>query len=314
MKLMPTTPTPQTDIKITAMKKIQLEKIPFEPHKSFKLFYPILKNYFYWHYHPEIELVFVKAPTGIRHVGQHISSYETSDLILIGPNIPHLNFDYGLQTEYEHIVVQLRADFLGDSFQHTPELFAIGSLFEKAAFGLSFRGHTKERAAELLRSIDGLDVFHQLQTLLEIFQLLATSREVLVLNDKDTSIDFLLKDKVRMGSIYEYIHAHFDEKPDVNHVASMVHLTTAAFCRYFKKQTNMTFTEFVNHYRINQAKSYLLHDKNVTETCFIVGFESVSYFNRTFKKVAGLAPSEFKKRYHAPSSKALFKNPIYHAA
>jgi AraC-like DNA-binding protein len=149
---------------------------------------------------------------------------------------------------------------------------------------------------------------------MEVFQLLATSKEVQVLNDQDTSINFLLKDKVRMGAVYEYIAAHFDEKPDVHEVASMVHLTTAAFCRYFKKQTNMTFTDFVNHYRVNQAKSYLLHDKNVTETCFIVGFESVSYFNRTFKKVVGQGPSEFKKRYHSPLSKAMFRNPIYHAA
>jgi AraC-like DNA-binding protein len=295
------------------MKKIQLEKIPFEPDKSFKLFYPVLKNYFYWHYHPEIELVFISAPTGIRHVGHHISSYENSDLILIGPNIPHLNFDYGLQTEYEHIVVQLRPDFLGDSFEHTPEFFAIRSLFVKSGFGLSFTGTTKTKAAEMLRVIDTLDQYHQLQKLLEVFQLLATSKEVQILNDKDTSNDFLLKDKVRMGAIYEYIHANFDKKPDVNHIASQVSLTTAAFCRYFKKQTNMTFTDFVNYYRINQAKSYLLHDKNVTETCLIVGFESLSYFNRLFKKVVGLNPSQFKKRYHSAESTAIFKDPKYHS-
>jgi AraC-like DNA-binding protein len=203
---------------------------------------------------------------------------------------------------------------LGDSFAHTPEYAAIGTLFEKASFGLSFNGATKERAATLLRSMKNADAFHQLQILLEVFQVLARSNEFLVLNDKDTSMNFLIKDKIRMGAIYEYIHAHFDEKPDVNNVASMVHMTTAAFCRYFKKQTNMTFTEFVNHYRINQAKNYLLHDKNVTEACFIVGFESVSYFNRIFKRVVGVAPSEFKKRYYASSSQGLFRNPIYHAA
>ncbi|MEJ0057510.1 MAG: hypothetical protein WDN75_18815 [Bacteroidota bacterium] len=89
--------------------------------QSFKIFSPSLKNFFFWHYHPEYELVYVEAVTGIRHVGQHISSYEGSDLVLMGPNTPHLNFDYGLQTAYRQIVVQLRQDFLGDSFQHTPE-------------------------------------------------------------------------------------------------------------------------------------------------------------------------------------------------
>ena len=54
--------------------------------------HPRLKNYFFWHYHPEYELVYVEASNGIRHVGQHISSFMESDLVLIGPNIPHLKF------------------------------------------------------------------------------------------------------------------------------------------------------------------------------------------------------------------------------
>ena len=85
--------------------KIQREVVLPDPGQSFRLFRPSLKNFFYWHYHPEYELVYVEATTGIRHVGQHISSYQDSDLVLIGPNIPHLNFDYGLKTEYKQIVV-----------------------------------------------------------------------------------------------------------------------------------------------------------------------------------------------------------------
>jgi AraC-like DNA-binding protein len=100
-----------------------------------------------------------------------------------------------------------------------------------------------------------------------------------------------------MGAIYEYIQANFDNTPDVNKVASNVHLSTAAFCRYFKKQTKMTFTDFVNQYRITQAKTLLLQDKTISETCYEVGFESLSYFNKLFRKIAGENPSAFKKRY-----------------
>src|SRR5687768_8406813 len=120
------------------MKKIQIETIPFETNRSFKLFYPDLRNYYFWHYHPEVELVYIEGPTGIRHVGQNMSSYEGSDLILIGPNVPHLNFDYGHRTKYEHIVIQFRPDFLGSSLQLTPEFSAIAKLFERSAYGMSF--------------------------------------------------------------------------------------------------------------------------------------------------------------------------------
>ncbi|HXB10337.1 MAG TPA: AraC family transcriptional regulator, partial [Bacteroidia bacterium] len=110
---------------------------------------------------------------------------------------------------------------------------------------------------------------------------------------------FFLKDKIRMGAIYEYIDANYNRKPDVKVVAEKVHLTTPAFCRYFKRQTNMTFTDFVNQYRIDLAKNLLMQDKNVTETCYAVGFESLSYFNKLFNKIVSINPSEFKKNWPA---------------
>ena len=59
----------------------------------------------------------------------------------------------------------------------------------------------------------------------------------------------------------------------------------------------LKFIEFLNQYRISQAKRLLLMNKNVSETCFECGFESLSYFNRIFKKVTGENPSGFKKRH-----------------
>jgi AraC-like DNA-binding protein len=277
--------------------KIIKEDVIIEPGKSFRIFTPSFRNYFMWHYHPEFELAFVEASTGIRHVGRHISSYVGSDLILIGSNVPHLNFDYGLQTEYKQIVVQLKENFQQDVVQAAPEFSSIEKLFERAGFGLSFSGKTKETVALRLREMFSLNHFEQLWALMEIFQHLAESNEVEVLNDENISFKFFLNDKVRMGTVYQYIDVHFNEKPNVNEIAEQVHLTTAAFCRYFKKQTKMTFTDFVNQYRINHAKNYLLQDKSISEACYAVGFESLSYFNKLFRKVTGENPTDFKKRY-----------------
>ncbi|HEX5154566.1 MAG TPA: AraC family transcriptional regulator [Parafilimonas sp.] len=277
--------------------KIQKEIVLPDPGQSFRLFTPSLRNHFYWHYHPEYELVYVEALTGIRHVGQHISSFMESDLVLIGPNVPHLNFDYGIETDYHQIVVQLRENFLGDAFRETPEFSKIYDLFEKAYLGLSFSGETKRIVSEKLRQMQDLPHFEQLISLLEVFQLLATSKEITALNEQDTSIKLFLDDKIRMGSVYKYIHANYDKDPDVNAVAASVHLSTAAFCRYFKKQTKMTFTDFVNQYRITQAKTLLIKGLTVSEACYEVGFESLSHFNKLFKKLADENPSIFRKKY-----------------
>jgi AraC-like DNA-binding protein len=277
--------------------KIQKEIVLPDPGQSFKLFTPSLKNYFFWHYHPEYELVYVEAVTGIRHVGQHISSFMESDLVLIGANVPHLNFDYGIETAYHQLVVQLKENFLGDAFKETPEFSHIHALFERAHLGLSFGGETKRIVAHKLRQMQTLPHFEQLMNLLEVLQLLSTSSEVTELNEQDTSIKLFMDDKIRMGSVYKYIHANYDKNPDVNAIAAHVHLSTAAFCRYFKKQTKMTFTDFVNRYRITQAKTLLLKDVSVSEACYEVGFESLSHFNKLFKKLEGENPSSFKKRY-----------------
>jgi AraC-like DNA-binding protein len=281
------------------MNEIQLEKVEFEPGKSFKLFSPRLRNTFLWHYHPEFELVYVEADAGIRHVGTHISTYTHSDLVFIGGNLPHLNFDYRLRSEYHQIVIQLRTDFLGTAVGLVPEFSVINNLFKSAEYGIAFDGETKQLVAQKLKHLGNLNSLDQLLQLINIFQMLASSNERTILNDDLTSKNFILKDKIRMGAIYEYIDAQYHNKPDVNVVAGKINLTTPAFCRYFKRQTNMTFTEFVNQYRIERAKNLLMQNHNVSETCYAIGFESISYFNKLFKEIVGQNPSGFRRSWES---------------
>lgn len=279
-------------------KKIQLEKVEIPKGKSFKVFSPRLRNHFYWHYHPEFELVYVKADSGLRHVGSHMSGFNDNDLVFIGSNVPHLNFDYRVRSDYQQVVVQLKEDFFQSSVCQLPELANLFLPFQQPGLGLSYSGETKAKVAKKLLELPLLDDFDQLILLLEILRILAETEEANQLSDEGLGINSFLKDKIRMGAIYEYIDAHYHQQPDVNIIAEKVHLTTAAFCRYFKKQTSMTFTDFVNEYRMDIAKNHLKQGKNVTETCFAVGFQSLSYFSRLFKKVTGATPSSYKKTHN----------------
>ena len=277
--------------------KIIKEAVSPNPGQSFRLFTPRLKNYFFWHYHPEIELVYVEAVTGIRHVGQHISSYMDSDLVLIGPNIPHLNFDYGVETEYMQIVVQLSENFIGTALTLAPELADIRTLFHRAAYGLAFGGQTKAEVGTRLKAMQQQDKFTQLFSLLNIFQFLAGSIEATELNEADTSVKLFLNDKIRMGTIYEYVQQHYQHRVYVDDVAALVHLSTPAFCRYFKRHTRMTFTDFVNQYRISQARTLLLRDISISAVSDASGFQNISHFNKLFKKSTGDTPGAFRKKY-----------------
>jgi AraC-like DNA-binding protein len=254
---------------------------------------------FYWHFHPEIEIVYVEAESGFRHIGDHISKYEGSDLALIGSNIPHLNFDYGVKTTVDTVVVQMKENFLGQGFFLLPEIMPIKDLFERAKTGLAFYGETKRIAGEKLKQLTALPHFEQLITLLQVFNLLANSTEVVALKARPVANASVLKEQQRLQKVYHFIEANYQNEIDVNKVAKLCNLTTAAFCRYFKKSTLCTFTDFLNQFRINQSKKLLLQDRNVTEACYESGFANISYFNKIFKKIAGENPSAFKKKHAA---------------
>jgi AraC-like DNA-binding protein len=285
-----------TNVKSGQMKA-KLESITSDIDSSFRiLLTPNLNDLFYWHFHPEYEIVYVEAESGFRHIGDQISKYEGSDIALIGPNIPHLNFDYGVKSTVDTVVVQMKENFLGQDFFSLPEIAGIKRLFEKAKSGLAFFGETKKIAGEKLKELTLLPHFEQLISLLEVFNLLAKSGEVEMLAARPVANASALKEQERLQKVYHFIETNYQLEINVNEVAKLCNLTTAAFCRYFKKSTHHTFTDFVNQFRINQAKKSLLQGKNVTETCYESGFSSVSYFNRMFKKMIGENPSAFKKK------------------
>jgi AraC-like DNA-binding protein len=276
--------------------KVKLEDVRPDAESSFRLLTPKISGRFYWHYHPEFELLYIEGANGSRHIGEHISRYEGSDLAFIGPYIPHLNFDYGVQTDYEKVVVQLREDFLGKGFLAAPELTDIRQLFERAKRGLVFYGETKRQAGEWIKSLPTQPRFRQLMLLMEIFQLLASSEEVETLEARPLENSTALKEQQRMKQIEHFVALHFQRVINMEELAQLANLSPAAFCRFFKRMSRMTFTEYLNRYRIQQSKLLLMQGKSVTDTCFQSGFENLSYFNKTFKKLAGENPTSFKQR------------------
>ena len=277
--------------------KLNLEQILPDSDSSFRfLLTPKLNEVFYWHFHPEIELVYVEADKGIRHIGEHISTYEGCDLALIGSYIPHLNFDYGVKATVETVVIQFPETYFESGLVRIPELKKVVDLMERAKTGLAFTGETKQIAGVRLKKLEHLDRFHQFMELMSIFQFLAESDEYEDLDVRPISSQTILKQQERIHRIHQFVEANFQKTIDTQQIANEVNLSLPAFCRYMKKTTKFTYTDFVNQYRVQYAKKLLIQDKNVTETCFESGFESLSYFNRIFKKWTGESPSSFRKQ------------------
>jgi AraC-like DNA-binding protein len=278
--------------------KLALESISPNESSSFKLIVnPRLSDFFFWHFHPELELVYIEGATGTRHVGDHISVYHESDLVLIGSNIPHLNFDYRVKTDYQKMVIHIRANFLQYADGITPELEKVKQLLRNSAKGIAFGEKTKTLLKERIKAIHTFNEFDRFLELLSIFNLLANAEDTTFLHVSDFANKFSKKEHERLNRIYTFVEQSYNRSISLEEVAELSNYSKAAFCRFFKRMTKLTFVEFLNNYRINQAKRYLLAGKNVTEAAGLCGYESLSYFNRVFKRITSENPISFKNNH-----------------
>lgn len=250
----------------------------------------------HWHFHPEYEIVYISNGHGKRHIGDHISYYEDGDLIFLGPNLPHFGFAEELFEEHVEIVVQMKEDFLGQDFLGKPEMEAISRLFERSRKGISFGGELKQEVGRRLQSMMQLGGFERMLELLAILQLMARSTEYIPLNANGFALEVNAQDQRRIEAVYAYVESGFQEEINLDEAASRVSMTVPAFCRYFKKLTRKTFSQFVNEFRIAHACRLLGDDSlTIAAVSFDSGFNNLSHFNRQFKNITGISPRDYRK-------------------
>ncbi|HMQ06710.1 MAG TPA: AraC family transcriptional regulator [Saprospiraceae bacterium] len=250
----------------------------------------------FWHFHPEMELVYIESGSGKRHIGNHVSYYNGGDLIFIGSNLPHYGFTDRFSSATGEIVIQMREDFLGEGFFNIPEMRMVKAMFERSKAGLVFYGKTREIVAERLFDLLHMDGVEKLTAFIHILQVLAKSKEYHSLNASGVSLVLHQQDNDRIDRIYAYVQKRFKDDITLEEASELVNMTIPAFCRYFKKLTKKTFIQFVHEFRVVHACKLLSEEAmTITEICYESGFNNFSHFTRVFKKVTGKSPSEYRK-------------------
>jgi AraC-like DNA-binding protein len=250
----------------------------------------------FWHFHPELEIVYIKKGSGKRHIGNHISYFNGGDLIMLGPNLPHYGFTDRLAGDTSEIVVQMKEDFLGRNFFKLPEMQSIETLFERSKAGLSFYGNTKDEVGSRLNSLFYMEPFDALMEYVRILNILADSKEYQVLNATGVALIVQGQDTDRIDTIYKYVRKHFTETIQLEDISAIANMTVPSFCRYFKRVTGKTFTEFVNEFRLVHACKLLSEERHtISEVCYESGFNNFSHFNRLFKEKTGKSPNAYRK-------------------
>lgn len=250
-----------------------------------------------WHFHPEYELVFISRGSGRRHIGKHISQYTDGDLLLLGPNLPHLGFTHELEEPHEQVVLQMRAAMWGPSGLQMPECWPIRTLLERAAGGISFGAETRQRIGTRLLQLFGQRPMERLISLLQILNELSEATDYELLNANRIAWEVSAQDQLRMQLIVERVEASFQRAIPLQEIAGLCSMTVPAFCRFFKKMTGETFTAFVNTFRLAYARQLLAEtDLTIATISFDAGFNNLSHFNNLFRQANGCSPSDFRRQ------------------
>lgn len=249
----------------------------------------------FWHFHPEIELVYVNKGKGKTHIGNHLSYFNNSQLLLIGANLPHNGFTDRLTTNGSETLVQFKPEFLGDTFFEIPEMKPIHILFEKAKKGIVFGVKTKQKLGVKIEKLTEKKGFKQVLILLEILHTLSKSEDYTILNADGFAFEAQPQNNNKIDEIFKYINENFNQHISLDEIAGLVSMTVPAFCRFFKKSTGKTFTKLVNEYRVVHATKLLSESQSsITDICFECGFNNFSHFNKLFKEFTGKSASKYR--------------------
>lgn len=248
-----------------------------------------------WHYHPEIEICYTRTSTGNRYVGNKISPYAVGDLVMFGSLLPH-----GFTTKYpcEQIVIQLDRDFLGQGFFNKPEMRRINLLLAQSKMGLQFHGKSARKAVNAMNKILKKEGSSKLISLLKLLSILSETNERKQICSREYSMSVNINQLTRVKTVFDYIEHNYRKDISIKDAAELINLTESAFYKFIKKHTKKKFTQIINEFRINHASKLLIESEfTIKEICYQCGYNNLSYFNRKFRDILDVKPSDFRNKY-----------------
>lgn len=261
---------------------------------------PYLDTHF--HFHPYCELVLIMEGYGQRIVGEHIESFSNGDLVLIGPDLPHIwkndsafyHKENGLRTK--SLVLYFAAEYISKILDEESKQ-QFHELISKGGRGLRFLNDSRQRIENKMKLLSQASGIKRIISLLELIELMIGEADYELLSSGDFGSISNDKDASRINHIYRFVIDNFKRPITLEEVASISNMTPNSFCRFFKICAQKTFSTFVNEVRISYACRLLQHPRySINQVCFESGFQNITNFNRFFKQITGVTPSQYQKR------------------
>lgn len=250
------------------------------------------------HRHDAWELYYVVQGYGNRMAGDTLQSFRAGEVALIPPSMLH-RWEYApdsadkdgciryLMVAFSHLLVER-------CMQVFPEMRNRLAGISFPVDALKFGSESTRIIRKTLSRMNGMDELERLCEMFRLLPVIFTSSDH-TFAGRPVRIE---RDVRRMQQICAYVMAHYIHAISLDAIAAEVGMNRSAFCSYFKRCKGMTFSQFVTQYRLTTACELLKHSqKQVSEICYLVGFNDLPHFVRVFTKAMGVSPSKYRKQF-----------------
>jgi AraC-like DNA-binding protein len=254
------------------------------------------------HRHDLFEMNFVEHGAGSeRIVGDSVETIGEYDLVLItSPNLEHMWGQGECQSEDIHeVTIQFFLDFQHSKFFETNAMRSIKQMMIRAERGLVFPLKAIMTVYPRLMRISQIkEGFYSMAELFYILYELSKFDDARELASSSYAQVKPNTESRRVAKVKDYITAHYIEEIRLEQMSALANMSPTAFSRFFKLRTGKTLAEYIVDIRLGHAARKLVDtNEPVSQICFSCGFNTLTNFNRLFKKRKGCSPTEFREKY-----------------
>ncbi|WP_026993842.1 AraC family transcriptional regulator [Flectobacillus major] len=287
-----------------------MKVLPFTipvPHDKTIIVQKDVLPYFYphLHRHEEIQLTWIQQGEGTLIADNNMHAFKSNEIFWLGANQPHIFKSdpvYFLPKSKKKItatVLFFNPNGPLSSLLNLPEINNIKRFLQQNANGFKIPSDKVMEIANKMILIKKSTSIEQMIHFMDLLKLVSSLSGLEPLSAGSRPKLYSENEGLRMSNIYNFIIQEYEKPITLEDAANKAHMTPHAFCRYFKKHTRHTFLSFLNEVRINEACKKLTNESHVgiANVAYSCGFNSITNFNRIFKRVKGKSPSEYVESY-----------------
>lgn len=271
-------------------------RVSFSPYNKFRPFPPHTVSAM--HFHDEVEFLRIEGGEFLCHAGGADYIAQTGDVIYIASRVPHATetLRYGTNTTLIQFAVENYTN--NSNITGSKSLYRFINNSEKPAHIFKLDSDENRLMSsyidKICEEISNRNTGYEHFITAGIHSMIGLLYRMKLMQNTESFFNNKYIDKIMPA--LKFIDTHYNEQITLESLSATTNMNPSYFCRVFKKATNSTFTEYLNFVRVIKSERLLTSNSgSVSDIALDVGFSSVSYFNRIFKRFKSLSPSEYRK-------------------